>query len=366
MRTVLVLGGYGFFGKRISAALASIPSMRILVGGRDLEPARAASRAMGLPAENGVALDAHGHNFSDVLRRLHVDVLIHTAGPFQGQDYSVASAAIEAGCHYIDLADGRQFVAGIGALSARASAAGVSVISGASSVPALSSAVIDRYVPKFRRLGAIRIGISSAARAPGLATVRGVFSYGGKTIRCWQDGAWLTTYGWLNLSRHCFPPPLGKRWLGSCDVPDLELFPLRYPSVRTVSFQAGFASDLGHLVVWSLACLVRGGVLPNMTSFASPLNRLSRWMEPVASDKGGMFVTLEGEGPDGASQRVEWNLIAEQNHGPHIPCGAAIALARKIASGASVPTGAMPCLGLLSVEEFLEPLRDLKICEYVA
>jgi hypothetical protein len=89
-------------------------------------------------------------------------------------------------------------------------------------------------------------------------------------------------------------------------------------------------------------------------------------MEPVASDKGGMFVTLEGEGPDGASQRVEWNLIAEQNHGPHIPCGAAIALARKIASGAPVPTGAMACLGLLSVEEFLEPLRDLKIYEYVA
>jgi saccharopine dehydrogenase-like NADP-dependent oxidoreductase len=366
MRTVLVLGGYGFFGQRISAALASTPSMRVLVGGRDLERARAASLAMGLPAKNGVALDAHDHSFSNFLRGLHVDVLIHTAGPFQGQDYSVARAAIEAGCHYIDLADGRQFVAGIGALNARASAAGVSVISGASSVPALSSAVIDRYLPKFRQLGAIRIGISSGARAPGLATVRGVFSYGGKPIRSWQDGAWADTHGWLNLSRHSFPPPLGKRWLGSCDVPDLELFPKRYPTVRTVSFQAGFASDLGHLAVWSLASLVKGGILTNMTSFASPLNRLSRLMEPIVSDKGGMFVMLEGEGVDGASQRLEWNLIAEQNHGPHIPCGAAIALARKIASGASLPTGAMPCVGLLSVEEFLEPLRDLKIGERVA
>jgi saccharopine dehydrogenase-like NADP-dependent oxidoreductase len=366
MRTVLVLGGYGFFGQRISAALASTPSMRVLVGGRDLERARAASRAMGLPAENGVALDAHDHSFSNFLRSLHVDVLIHTAGPFQGQDYSVARAAIEAGCHYIDLADGRQFVAGISALNASASVAGVSVISGASSVPALSSAVIDRFLPKFRQLGAIRIGISSGARAPGLATVRGVFSYGGKPIRSWQDGAWADTHGWLNLSRHSFPPPLGKRWLGSCDVPDLELFPKRYPTVRTVSFQAGFASDLGHLAVWSLAGLVKGGILTNMTSFASPLNRLSRLMEPIVSDKGGMFVILEGEGVDGASQRVEWNLIAEQNHGPHIPCGAAIALARKIASGASLPRGAMPCVGLLSVEEFLEPLRHLKIGEHVA
>ena len=72
-----------------------------------------------------------------------------------------------------------------------------------------------------------------------------------------------------------------------------------------------------------------------------------------------MFVTLEGEGADGAPLRIDWNLIAEKNHGPHIPCGAAIALARKIGSGASLPWGAMPCMGLLTVDEFLKPLRDL-------
>lgn len=365
MRTVLVLGGYGFFGQRISAALACTASVRVLVGGRDLERARAASRAIGLPIEHAVALDAHGSRLADVLRRLQVDVLIHTAGPFQGEDYSVARAAIEAGCHYIDLADGRQFVAGVGTLSALASAAGVTVISGASSVPALSSAVIERYLSRFRRLEAIQIGISSGARAPGLATVRGVFSYGGKRIRSWQGGAWVDAYGWLNLSRHQFPPPLGKRWLGSCDVPDLELFPERYRAVRTVTFQAGFASDLGHLVVWSLAGLVKAGILSSMSMFASPLNRISRWMEPIVSDKGGMFVTLEGEGKDGARLRIDWNLIAEKNHGPHIPCGAAIALAKKLGSGTSLPRGAMPCVGLLTVEEFLEPLRDLCITEEV-
>jgi saccharopine dehydrogenase-like NADP-dependent oxidoreductase len=366
MRTVLVLGGYGFFGQRISAALASIASVRVLVGGRDLERARAATRAMGLPVEHAVALDAHDRHLAEVLRRLNVDVLIHTAGPFQGQDYSVARAAIDAGCHYIDLADGRQFVAGVGTLGALASAAGVTVISGASSVPALSSAVVDRYLPKFRGLAAIRIGISSGARAPGLATVRGIFSYGGKPIRTWRDGAWVDAYGWLNLSRHRFPPPLGNRWLGSCDVPDLELFPERYRTTRTVSFQAGFANDLGHLVVWGLAGLVKAGILTNMNIFASPLNRLSRWIEPIVSDKGGMFVTLEGEGAEGAPLRIDWNLIAEKNDGPHIPCGAAIALTRKIGSGTPLPSGAMPCVGLLTVEEFLEPLLDLNISENVA
>jgi len=127
MRTVLVLGGYGFFGHRISAALASTASLRVLIGGRDLVRASTAARDMGLPVEHAVAVDAHAPHLAENLRRLQVDVLIHTAGPFQGQDYSVARAAIEARCHYMDLADGRQFVAGISSLSAEALAARVSI-----------------------------------------------------------------------------------------------------------------------------------------------------------------------------------------------------------------------------------------------
>jgi saccharopine dehydrogenase-like NADP-dependent oxidoreductase len=366
MPTVLVLGGYGFFGQRISATVASTTPLRVLVGGRDLDRATAATRAIGLSSAHAVRIDACDPGLALALRRLQVDVLVHTAGPFQGQDYAVARAAIEARCHYIDLSDGRQFVAGINSLTASASRAGVTVVSGASSVPALSSAVMDRYLPRFRRLESIQIGISSGARTPGLATVKGVFSYGGKRIRSWQNGEWTDTYGWLNLRRHQFPEPLGRRWLGSCDVPDLELFPLRYPTVKTVTFQAGVASDLGHLVVWSLAGLAKAGLLGDMGSFARPLSRLARWMEPMVSDKGGMFVTLAGEGIDGRSLSLTWNVIARQNHGPYIPCGAAIALVRKIASGVTLPRGAMPCMGLLTVEEFLDPLGDLDINEKVA
>jgi short subunit dehydrogenase-like uncharacterized protein len=42
---------------------------------------------------------------------LGAELVIHTAGPFQGQDYGVVAAAVAAaGAHYIDLADGRRFV----------------------------------------------------------------------------------------------------------------------------------------------------------------------------------------------------------------------------------------------------------------
>ena len=144
MHTVLVLGGYGFFGARICSALAAQPDLRLLVAGRSAQRARSAAGSLGLAAEQGTALDAHAADLAERLRGLGVDTVVHTAGPFQGQSYEVAQAAIAAGCNYIDLADGREFVVGIRALDAQARARGVTVVSGASSVPALSSAVVDR------------------------------------------------------------------------------------------------------------------------------------------------------------------------------------------------------------------------------
>lgn len=365
MHTVLVLGGYGFFGHRICASLARDPSIRVLVAGRHRDRAVETARHLGLGTGQALLLDANHSEFRRLVKDSGADILIHTAGPFQQQDYRVARAAIEAGCHYIDLADGRQFVAGISALDDEARKRSVSVISGASSVPALSSAVVDRYQAQFARLESIELAISSGARAPGLATVQGIFGYAGYPFHYWNKGEWAAAYGWLGLRRHRFPPPLGARWLSRCDIPDLVLFPKRYPAVRTVSFEAGFASDLGHLVVWALAGLVKARVLPSASPFAAPLNRLSRWIEPLVSHRGGMFVRLEGIDHEGQPHRITWNLLAQNNQGPHIPCGAAVALVKKLCSGVRLPSGAMPCMGLVSVEEYLAALPGLNLTEIV-
>ena len=48
--------------------------------------------------------------FAAQLKALNPDLVIHCAGPFQGQDYRVALASMACDAHYIDIADGRDFV----------------------------------------------------------------------------------------------------------------------------------------------------------------------------------------------------------------------------------------------------------------
>lgn len=142
MARIVVLGGYGVFGGRLARRLVSETDAEIVVAGRSLVKAKAFCRI------NGGApfkLDRDG-DLCEALIPLHPDIVIDAAGPFQsyGEDpYRVARAAIAAGAHYLDLADDTAFVTGIGALDAVAKQAGVCVIFGASSVPAVSAAALD-------------------------------------------------------------------------------------------------------------------------------------------------------------------------------------------------------------------------------
>ena len=136
---VLLLGAYGFFGSRIAAGLARNPRVQLILAGRDLTKATALAYQLGLTADSARRVDADEARLGLLLRKLGVNMLIHTAGPFQGQDYHVARAAIEARCHYLDLADSRVFVNGVTCLDAAARTAQIAVITGVSSLPALSA-----------------------------------------------------------------------------------------------------------------------------------------------------------------------------------------------------------------------------------
>ena len=82
------------------------------------------------------------------------------------------------------------------------------------------------------------------------------------------------------------------------------------------------------------------------------MERAARCFDLFGSGTGGMTVTLRGADLDGQPRAVRWHVLAPGNHGPEIPCMPTILLARKLAAGEVKQTGAMPCLGLISLNEF--------------
>lgn len=364
---IVVLGGYGHFGGRICRALARESQVDLVVAGRSYSSACNFVRGLDGAAATctPVAIDHTANEFSTLLGALRPNLVIHTSGPFQEQSYHVARAGIDVGAHYLDLADSRAFVAGIAKLDHAARERGVVVAAGASTLPAVSSAVIEHLRPAFARMDSVEISIAPGQRTPwGLATLKSILSCCGRPFREWSGGAWQRVHGWQGIHRVRYPD-LGSRCAARCDVPDLELLPAWYPALRSVRFDAALELAVAHAGLWALAWLVRIGLILRPESCAAIVLRAARKLDRFGSDIGGMHVRIVGTDANDNLIRRDWHLRAGSGHGPEIPCVPAIVIARKLTRGGSFTPGARPCRGMMTLEEFDTAVRDLHICWHI-
>ena len=361
MKRVLIIGGYGNFGSYVARELAVDPNISLLIGGRSQDKADAFAASLhAINPATGCALDIAG-NIEERLREIAPHIVIHTTGPFQSQDHRVARGAVAAGAHYLDLADARQFVATIGQLDEQAKAAGVAIIAGASSVPCLTAAFIDRYKSHFGRLERAVYGIAAAqATNRGLGTAAAILSYVGKPFTILAKGKPKRVFGWQGLHAVRYPE-LGTRLFGYCDIPDLALFPGRYPELRDLSFVAGHEVKLLHIGTWLLSWVVRCGMVRSLSPYAERLLKLSFLFDPLGSDKSGFHMFLSGAGANGERAEIRIFMIARQVHGPYIPCVPAILLAKRIAAGEAIEAGARPCLDLVTLDQIMSAIAPLDI-----
>ncbi len=367
--TVLVIGGTGTFGSRVCRLLTAEPGFRVVVASRSLAKATAQVQALqsAHPAAELAAqrLDIEA-GLDQGLQSSGADLVIHTAGPFQGQDYRVARACIERGMHYVDLADGRRFVSGIGSLDGPARAANVLLAAGASTVPALSAAVVDHLACGLVALESIDTGVTPGNRVErGASLINAILGYVGRPMPWRRDGRWTTAYGWQGLRRRILQvpgvAPLGPRWFAACDVPDLELFPARYSGKPGVAFRGGLELTVLHFGLWLLSWPVRWRILPSLAILAPLIRGMAHLMQPLGSDRGGMFVEVVGRDAEGRRVKRCWTLIAAAGDGPLIPCIPALILARSLAEGRIARRGAGPCLDLFRLEDFTESVCALSI-----
>lgn len=362
---VLVLGGYGTFGRLVAASLCRHGGIRVIIAGRDGQRAAELSRSLGTSAV-AERLDCHAPDFAQRVAALAPAIVIDTVGPFQFRDYSTARACIRAGAHYIDLADSREYVAGFAAINASCVERGVLAVSGASTCPAMTTAVVDEVARDLSSLEALAVGIAPGHRAPrGIATARAVLSSCGQRIPAWREGRSGHTFGWSGLIRHRYGAPIGKRWLSRVDLPELDLWPRRYPPVSRIDTRAGLEISLLHLGLALLARLVRIGMIRSLAAHAELMLRISDAFEPWGTSVGAMHVEITGRTGSGARVRRTWSILAERGDGPQIPAMPAALLAKSLLGLAGyapiTARGALPCVGLLSLNEMMSELLPFAI-----
>ena len=90
-------------------------------------------------------------------------VVVDATGPFQeygDEPYRVVKACLALGVNYLDLADGSDFVKGIAQFDEEAKTRGVYILSGVSSFPVLTAAVLKELSVGMQQITTVKGGIA--------------------------------------------------------------------------------------------------------------------------------------------------------------------------------------------------------------
>lgn len=359
MTRILLLGGYGGFGGRIAQRLVSA-GHEVLVAGRSLEKARAFCGDT--PGFRPLAMDRS--QITAALKEHEPDMVVDASGPFQVMDHAIPKACIAAGVHYIDIADSRDFVCGIQVLDEAARAAGVVVLSGASSVPALSGAAVRHLAQGMDRVRSVEMAISASNKATaGPAVSAAILGQVGQPMRIWRGQCWTKAFGWQEMRSVTFRcvgiKAISRRRAGLVDVPDLALLPERLAGQPAVSFRAGTELWFQNWALWIASWLVRWklvATLAPLARFLLPLQSLTRLL---GSDRSAMIVRLFGD-VDGLRVERRWTLIADRGDGPEIPTLSVVPIVAHILSGLET-AGARDAGEALLLRDYADAFGQLAI-----
>jgi hypothetical protein len=356
---VLIVGGYGTFGGRLVDLLSDDARLVLIVAGRSTQRAvEFCSRRNTQARLVATEFDRDG-DVGEQLREWAPNVLVDASGPFQSygqRRYQLIEACIARHVQYLDLADAAEFVDGVSAFDAAARSAGVSVLSGVSSFPVLTAAVVRHLSVGMTRVATIRAGIAPSAYAGvGANVIRAIASYAGKSVALRRGGKSVVAHPFTESIRFTIAPPgklpLRNTLFSLVDVPDLRALPKLCPEADEVWMGAGPVPEILHRALIASAWLVRWRLFPSLVPLAglmtAAVNRL-RWGE----HRGGMFVTVNGL--DGRQREVErsWHLLAEGDDGPYIPSMAIEAVIRKMLDGQPPAPGARAAAQDLELSDY--------------
>ncbi len=338
--SVVVFGGYGTFGRHVVTELAH-RNVCVTVAGRRLERAAALARQLGPP--HG-AIQANVTDPPTFLAALKDhQVAVNCAGPFSQFDTRLPAACLDTGCHYVDIADDRQYAATLRRYGPRFYTAGLTAAYGCSSLPSIScAAAVVASQCGAACVQHVRCTLFIGNANPkGPAAVASAARQLGRRIAAPQGNL----RGFRDRQRVPLPQPFGPRVVLNFESPDYDLLP-RLLGAPSVVVKVGF-----ELRVATAAFALLSATAPRLGRWLVPgLAWSSRILRGFGSSGG--VVMAEVWLSDGTSRRVA--VVARQD-GQRLAVLPAVYVVEQLCRGADCPPGAGTACEILGAR----PLLDL-------
>jgi hypothetical protein len=328
---ILVAGGYGVFGRLLAHELLETTDAHLVLAGRDRRQGERAAAELGTDRIQAIELDLH--DVESVARAVEGCFAIAcTAGPFQGLPRELPLAAVQAGAHWLDIADDPEWVLSILGdedLSEAASHAGVVAAPGLSTVPAVSG-VLARWCKE-------RLDDPRAAQVTlfiGNRNRKGTGATASALIAGFRDPAPVDL-------------PFGRRLAYRFPTPDAELFR------RDLGIQAEFrvALEWGYLgrMAAALGRATAGIGTEGQTRLARSLSKVSEPFARFGTELGCVQVELDSkDGSFAATALAGQRLVV-------LPCALAL---RALLSGEIGHPGLLHPAAWLPHDEYMTRLRS--------
>jgi hypothetical protein len=335
--SAVVFGGYGVFGARVCRELARLGT-KVAVAGRHGAQAEALARELG-SGHSGLVADAEDAVSCRAALAGHA-VAVDCAGPFSHRTPALLEACLEAGCHYVDIADDRGYVATVRGYGERFRERGATAVFGASSLPGLSGALAllargSKAEPPEQARITLFIGNDNPKSE---AAIRSVVVGLGRAIPAPQG----TLRGFRERARVELPPPFGWRTVYALASPDYDVLPEAL-GVGSLSVFVGFERAAAGA---AFSLLARCGPLwgPRMARIVTALGSLSR-----GGSSGGV-VLAELVWRDGSTRRAALSGVSEGQRFAALP---AALVARALETGAATAPGVHAAYELLGAESLV-------------
>ncbi len=354
---IIIIGGAGDMGRVACAATVADPEITsVVVADRDAERATALADQLG-PKAGAMAVDITDR--AALLAAIaDVDVVVNTVGPFYLYGRPVLEAAIEAGKHYVDIADDWEPTIEMLELDDAAHDKGITAIVGIGASPGLSNllaAVAHDQLDTVDRLFTGWRGGSGIPKAPEnpddvepAAAIDHWIHNLAEPIQIWRDGEFQSADALEEFTLDY--PGIGPGTVWTCGHPEPITLPRYFPEIReslNVMFSRPGLIDAARTV----RDRVRSGELtvPEASKelILSP-SRRGPEAGPVP-DFPGVFAYAEGT-KDGRPARV----AVSTNHMPEGEMGEATCVPLAIAVG-MLARGEIKATGVLGPEGGIDP-----------